>query len=173
MSMDLILIRCMAMTRGIMETNKGTLEIEFYDSDTPNTVKNFVTLANKGFYNGLKFHRVVDNFVVQGGDPKGTGTGGPGYAIPCETNGGRQAHVDGALSMAHAGKDTGGSQFFIVLNPANCKHLDKKHTVFGKVTDGLDVIKKLKQGDVMKNVSVSQIPDNIAKMQLKTLPAGK
>ncbi|MHA2366529.1 MAG: peptidylprolyl isomerase [Candidatus Hodarchaeales archaeon] len=158
------------MTKGIMETNKGTIELEFFDDDAPNTVKNFVSLAQKGFYDGLTFHRVIDDFVIQGGDPKGTGTGGPGYAIPCETNGGNQKHVDGALSMAHAGRNTGGSQFFVVLNPKNCSHLDRKHTVFGKVTNGLDVVQKIRQGDKMTKVTVSDVSDNISNLELKTLP---
>ena len=158
------------MTKGIIETNKGTIEIEFFDNDAPNTVKNFVTLAEKGYYNGLMFHRVVDNFVIQGGDPTGTGMGGPGYAIPCETSGGNQRHLNGALSMAHAGKDTGGSQFFIVLNQINCEHLDRKHTVFGKTTKGFEVVKQIKQGDKMLKVTVSDVSDSIKNMQLKTLP---
>ena len=161
------------MTKGLIETNKGNIEIEFYDNDAPNTVKNFVTLAEKGYYNGLTFHRVVDNFVIQGGDPTGTGMGGPGYAIPCETSGGNQRHLNGALSMAHAGKDTGGSQFFIVLNQINCEHLDRKHTVFGKTTKGLDVIKQITQGDKMLKVTVSDVSDSIRNMQLQTLPGRK
>lgn len=158
------------MTKGLIETNKGNIEIEFFDKDTPNTVKNFVTLAEKGFYDGLTFHRVVDNFVIQGGDPQGNGTGGPGYAIPCETSGGNQRHVNGALSMAHAGKDTGGSQFFIVLNHINCEHLDGVHTVFGKTTKGFEVVQNIKQGDKMLKVTVSDVSDSIKNMQLKTLP---
>jgi len=157
------------MTKGLIETNKGNIEIEFFDKDAPNTVKNFVTLAEKGFYDGLSFHRVVDNFVIQGGDPLGNGGGGPGYAIPCETSGGNQKHVVGALSMAHRGKDTGGSQFFIVLNAINCEHLDRKHTVFGKTTNGLDVVQKIKQGDKMLKVTVSDVSDSIRNMELKTL----
>ena len=158
------------MTKGIIETNKGTIEVEFYDKDAPNTVKNFVTLAEKGYYDGLKFHRVVPDFVIQGGDPTGTGAGGPGYAIPCETEGGNQVHIDGALSMAHAGKDTGGSQFFIVLNHNSCGHLNRKHTVFGKTTKGFEVVKKIQQGDKMLKVTVSDISPEIRNMKLKTLP---
>ncbi len=158
------------MTKGLIETDKGNIELEFFDNDAPNTVKNFVTLAEKGYYDGLTFHRVVDNFVNQGGDPKGNGTGGPGYFIPCETSGGNQRHINGALSMAHAGKDTGGSQFFIVLNSINCEHLDRKHTVFGKTTNGFDVVQKIKQGDKMLKVTVSDVSDSIRNMQLKTLP---
>lgn len=158
------------MTNATIETTKGTIEIEFFDNDAPNTVKNFVTLAEKGFYNGLKFHRVIDDFVIQGGDPSGTGAGGPGYAIPCELNGGNQVHIDGALSMAHAGRDTGGSQFFIVLNKNSCGHLDRKHTVFGKTTKGFDVVKQIRQGDKMLKVTVSNVNDSIKNMDLKTLP---
>ena len=161
------------MTKGIIETTKGTIKIDFFDKDTPNTVKNFVTLAQAGFYNGLTFHRVVDDFVIQGGDPQGTGTGGPGYAIPDELAGGNQKHINGALSMAHAGPNTGGSQFFIVLNENNCKHLDRKHTVFGKVTDGFEVVKKIKQGDKMTKVTISDVDAQITNMTLKKLPGRK
>ncbi len=158
------------MTIGVMETNKGRIEFELFDEAAPNTVKNFVTLIEKDFYDGLTFHRVVPDFVVQGGCPNGTGTGGPGYAIPCETEGPKQNHVLGALSMAHAGRDTGGSQFFIVLNPANCKHLDEKHTVFGKVTTGMDVVNTIKQNDKMNKVTVSNVSSSIREMELRTLP---
>lgn len=158
------------MTKGLIETTKGSIEVEFFDKDAPNTVKNFVTLAQKGYYNGLKFHRVIPDFVIQGGDPTGTGAGGPGYAIPCETSGGNQKHIDGAFSMAHAGKDTGGSQFFIVLNKNSCGHLDRKHTVFGKTTNGFDVVQKIQQGDKMLKVTVSDVSPEIQSMQLKTLP---
>ena len=158
------------MTKALIETNKGPIEVEFFDNDAPNTVKNFVSLAEKGYYNGLKFHRVIPNFVIQGGDPTGTGAGGPGYAIPCETSGNNQRHIDGALSMAHAGRDTGGSQFFIVLNNESCGHLDRKHTVFGKTIKGFDVVKKIQQGDKMIKVTVSDVSDSIKNIQLKTLP---
>ncbi|NWF94650.1 MAG: peptidylprolyl isomerase [Candidatus Thorarchaeota archaeon] len=154
-----------------METDKGTIMIELWSDDALNTVKNFVELAQSGFYNGLKFHRVIKDFVVQGGDPQGTGMGGPGYAIPCETGGHRQKHVDGAISMAHAGKDTGGSQFFIVLNQSNCRHLDGKHTVFGQVTQGFDVVQRIRQGDKMLKVEVIEQDPNIAQHTLRKLPA--
>jgi peptidyl-prolyl cis-trans isomerase B (cyclophilin B) len=154
-----------------METDKGVIMLELWSDDAINTVRNFVDLTRAGFYNGLKFHRVVDDFVIQGGDPKGTGSGGPGYAIPCETKGPRQKHVNGALSMAHAGLDTGGSQFFIVLNERNCKHLDGKHTVFGRVTEGFDVVKKIRQGDKMTKVEVLQIDPVIQAHELRKLPA--
>ena len=137
-------------------TAKGTMKVEFYDKDAPATVKNFIDLANKGFYNGLTFHRVIPDFVVQGGCPNGTGSGGPGYKIKCELNGDNQYHDKGVLSMAHAGRDTGGSQFFIVLSRDNTAHLDRNHTCFGKVVDGMDVIDQLRQGDVIEKVVVSE-----------------
>jgi peptidyl-prolyl cis-trans isomerase B (cyclophilin B) len=143
------------------ETNKGTLTAELYDKDAPETVKNFEKLANSGFYDGIKFHRVIPDFVVQGGDPytktgEGpVGTGGPGYKIKCETKGNPRTHEIGALSMAHAGKDTGGSQFFMVLSEQNTRHLNGVHTVFGKITEGLDVMKQIKQNDVMTKVRVA------------------
>jgi len=135
-------------------TAKGTMKIEFFEKDAPGTVKNFCDLAEKGFYDGLTFHRVIPDFVVQGGDPKGNGSGGPGYKIKCELTGGNQYHDRGVLSMAHAGRDTGGSQFFIVLNRDNTAHLDRNHTCFGKVVEGLDVIDQLRQGDVMEKVII-------------------
>jgi peptidyl-prolyl cis-trans isomerase B (cyclophilin B) len=146
------------------ETNKGTIKAELYEKDAPGTVANFEKLANEGFYDGIKFHRVIPDFVVQGGDPytkggehaKGpVGTGGPGYKIKCETAGNPRTHEVGALSMAHAGKDTGGSQFFMVLNEQNSRHLNGVHTVFGKITEGLDVMKQIKQNDTMTKVRVN------------------
>jgi peptidyl-prolyl cis-trans isomerase B (cyclophilin B) len=157
------------MTKATLETEKGTIEIELFDEATPNTVKNFVSLIEQGFYDGLTFHRVVDDFVIQGGDPKGNGTGGPGYKIPCETKGPKQVHKDGALSMAHAGPNTGGSQFFIVLNQKNCSHLDGKHTVFGQTIKGLDVVQKIRQGDKIKKATVSDVSDKIKNRQLKKM----
>jgi peptidyl-prolyl cis-trans isomerase B (cyclophilin B) len=147
-----------------IETNKGTLVAELYPGDAPKTVENFEKLANEGFYDGVKFHRVIPEFVVQGGDPLSKelpsghpriGTGGPGYTIKCETKGNPRTHEVGALSMAHAGKDTGGSQFFIVLDERNTRHLNGVHTVFGKVTQGVDVLKQIKQNDTMTKVRVS------------------
>lgn len=158
------------MTKGVIETNKGNIEFELFDEADPITVKNFITLVEKDYYNGLTFHRVVPDFVVQGGCPHGTGTGGPGYTIPCETEGPMQKHVLGAFSMAHAGRDTGGSQFFIVLNPENCKHLDGKHTVFGRVTAGMDVVRTLTQGDRMNRITVLEVPASIRDAELRTLP---
>jgi len=138
--------------------------VELYPADAPKTVENFEKLANDGFYDGVKFHRVIPEFVVQGGDPLSKelptghpriGTGGPGYTIKCETKGNPRTHEVGALSMAHAGKDTGGSQFFIVLDERNTRHLNGVHTVFGKVTQGTDVLKQIKQNDTMTKVRVS------------------
>ncbi len=137
-----------------IRTNKGTMKVEFFEKDAPNTVKNFTDLAKKGFYDGLTFHRVIPNFVIQGGCPDGTGAGGPGYQIDCELDGENQYHDRGVLSMAHAGRNTGGSQFFICHGRDNTKHLDRNHTVFGKVVDGLDVIDQIREGDVMEKVVV-------------------
>ncbi len=146
------------------ETNKGTIVAELYEADAPKTVANFEKLANENFYDGVKFHRVISDFVVQGGDPQSRdlpegdrriGSGGPGYMIPCETAGNPHKHTVGALSMAHAGRDTGGSQFFMVLSEKNTNHLNGKHTVFGQITEGLDVMQQLKPNDVMKTVRVA------------------
>ena len=146
------------------DTNKGAIVAELYEKEAPNTVANFEKLANSGFYDGVKFHRVIADFVVQGGDPLSRdlpagdpriGTGGPGYKIKCETAGNPRTHEVGALSMAHAGKDTGGSQFFMVLNEDNARHLNGVHTVFGKITKGLDVMKTIQRNDVMNSVRVA------------------
>ena len=134
-------------TKVKIKTNVGEMIAELYDKETPNTVKNFVDLTNKGFYKELKFHRVIPGFVAQGGCPHGNGSGGPGYTIACETTGDKQYHDTGVLSMAHAGKDTGGSQFFIVHTRGATRHLDGGHTCFGKVTEGLELIQQIKQGD--------------------------
>lgn len=128
--------------------------MSFYEKDTPNTVANFVKLAREGFYDGLTFHRVIPDFVIQGGCPNGTGAGGPGYTIKCETSGGNQYHDRGVLSMAHAGKDTGGSQFFICHNRHHTSHLDRVHTCFGKVYEGLEVIDAIRQGDRIEKIVV-------------------
>ena len=157
------------MTKAKVETNKGTFTIEFFDDQTPNTVKNIVSLAQSDFYNGVKFHRVIPDFVVQGGDPTGTGGGGPGYQIADEVDNSVQIHVLGALSMANSGPNTNGSQFFIVLNPNSCKHLNNKHTVFGKVVDGMNVVNKINQGDHMIKVTVEEESDLIKNHQLKKL----
>ncbi len=135
--------------------NEKQIEIELFQKEAPGTVANFEKLANSGFYNGLTFHRVIPGFVAQGGCPDGTGAGNPGYRIPCETEGNPHKHVPGALSMAHAGKDTGGSQFFICHD--SFPHLDGVHTVFGQVLNGMDGIKEvlsIRQGDIMKEVKV-------------------
>lgn len=152
-----------------IQTEKGDIIAELWSDDATNTVKNFTTLAQQGYYDGLTFHRVVPDFVVQGGDPTGTGSGGPGYAIPCETRGHRQKHQNGSFSMAHAGRDTGGSQFFIVLNGNNCRHLDGKHTVFGQTIEGFEVVQNIRQGDKMLNVEVLELDPAIAKHDLQTL----
>jgi peptidyl-prolyl cis-trans isomerase B (cyclophilin B) len=134
-----------------MKTEKGDIRIELFDEDAPKTVKNFKNLIQDGFYDGLNFHRVIPNFVIQGGCPNGTGTGGPGYHIPCEIN--TQKHLTGSLSMAHAGKDTGGSQFFICHSPQ--PHLDGVHTVFGKTSD-TDVVNSIQSGDKIISVSTDE-----------------
>ena len=130
-----------------MITDKGTMILDLYEKQTPKTVNNFTKLIKDGFYTDLTFHRVIPEFVIQGGCPQGTGTGGPGYAIDCETSGEGQFHVKGVLSMAHAGLNTGGSQFFVCHNRHNTQHLDGVHTCFGKVSQGLDVIDKIASGD--------------------------
>jgi len=142
------------MEKAIIHTEKGEMEVIFFSDDAPNTVENFVQLAKDGFYDGLKFHRVIPDFVIQGGCPKGDGTGGPGYQIDCELDGDNQYHDRGVLSMAHAGRDTGGSQFFICHSRKNTAHLDGNHTVFGKVVNGLDVIDEIQQGDVIKKIEI-------------------
>jgi peptidyl-prolyl cis-trans isomerase B (cyclophilin B) len=138
------------MKKASIETDHGTMVIELFEKDAPNTVANFEKLASDGFYDNLTFHRVINNFMIQGGCPNGAGTGGPGYKIDCEIN--PNKHQRGTLSMAHAGPNTGGSQFFICHSPQ--PHLDGVHTVFGKVIAGDDVIDKVKAGDKMNKVSV-------------------
>jgi peptidyl-prolyl cis-trans isomerase B (cyclophilin B) len=141
------------MKKGLIKMENGEeILIEFFPNEAPNTVANFEKLANSGFYNGVTFHRVIPGFVSQGGDPTGTGMGGPGYTIKCETEGNPHKHVQGAVSMAHAGKDTGGSQFFIVHQPQ--PHLDGVHTVFGQVISGMETVLNMKNGDVMQEVKV-------------------
>lgn len=139
-----------------IHTAKGVMKIEFYENDAPNTVANFIKLAKSGFYNGLTFHRVIPDFVIQGGCPNGIGNGGPGYKIDCELTGGNQFHDRGVLSMAHAGRNTGGSQFFICHSRNNTAHLDRNHTCFGKVVEGLEVIDAICQGDVMEKVIINE-----------------
>jgi peptidyl-prolyl cis-trans isomerase B (cyclophilin B) len=142
------------MKKAIIHTEKGDMKVEFYEKDAPNTVKNFCDLAEKGFYDGLTFHRVIPDFVIQGGCPNGSGTGGPGYKIKCELTGGNQYHDRGVLSMAHAGRDTGGSQFFICHSRNNTAHLDRNHTCFGKVIEGLDVIDAIRAGDTIERIEI-------------------
>lgn len=138
-----------------MNTDKGTMLIEFFEKDAPKTVDNFLTLAKKGFYDGVKFHRVIPDFMIQGGDPTGSGSGGPGYTIPDELTGDNQYHDRGVLSMANTGRpNSGGSQFFICHNRQNTAHLDRRHTVFGKVVEGLDVVDQIRQGDKINSITV-------------------
>ena len=149
------------MKKAKIHTDKGDMLVEFYEKDAPNTVANFIKLAKDGFYDGLAFHRVIPDFVIQGGDPYSrdmndprVGTGGPGYSIDCELDGENQYHDRGVLSMAHAGRNTGGSQFFICLNRENTKHLDRQHTCFGKVVEGIDVIDEIEAGDRINKIEV-------------------
>lgn len=142
------------MSKVKISTAKGEMIVELYDNETPVTVNNFKDLIGKGFYNGLNFHRVLPDFVIQGGCPIGNGSGGPGYNIPCEVNADKQYHDKGVLSMAHAGRNTGGSQFFICHSRNNTSHLDRNHTCFGKVIEGLDVIDLIQQGDMIMEITV-------------------
>ena len=142
------------MKKAIIDTVKGKMDVTFYEDDAPKTVKNFIDLSKKGYYDGLTFHRVIPDFVIQGGCPQGTGVGGPGYSIDCELDGDNQYHDRGVLSMAHAGRNTGGSQFFICHSRNNTSHLDRNHTCFGKVTDGLDVIDQINEGDKINSITI-------------------
>jgi peptidyl-prolyl cis-trans isomerase B (cyclophilin B) len=144
------------MQTAVISTEKGDMGVEFYSKDAPETVANFTKLAKDGFYNGLTFHRVIPNFVIQGGCPDGTGAGGPGYSIKCELDGENQYHDKGVLSMAHAGRDTGGSQFFVCHSRENTAHLDRNHTCFGKVVDGLDIIDNIEAGDKIISIEVKE-----------------
>lgn len=141
------------MTKVKISTTKGDMIAELYDNETPITVNNFLSLIDKKFYDGLNFHRVIPGFVLQGGCPNKTGTGGPGYTIPCEVTAEKQFHDRGVLSMAHAGRDTGGSQFFICHNRQNTQHLDRNHTCFGRIIEGLDLIDSISQGDDIVSIS--------------------
>lgn len=146
-----------------IHTAKGVMKVNFFDKDAPGTVENFIKLVKNGFYDGLAFHRVIPDFVIQGGcpfskdlkDPR-VGTGGPGYKIKCELKGENQYHDRGVLSMAHAGRDTGGSQFFICHSRTNTKHLDRQHTCFGKVYEGLDIIDQICQGDKIDKIIINE-----------------
>ena len=140
--------------KGIIKTVKGDMLVSFFDKDAPKTVANFIGLAQKGYYDGLSFHRVLPDFVIQGGCPNGNGAGGPGYQIECELTGENQYHDRGVLSMAHAGRNTGGSQFFVCHSRNNTSHLDRVHTCFGKVTEGFDVIDAIQQGDVIEAIEI-------------------
>ena len=142
------------LTKGKIHTNKGTLGFELYDDAAPIAAANFKKLVSEGFYDGLKFHRVIPNFMIQGGCPDGTGAGGPGYTITCETKGDKQYHDRGVMSMAHRGPNTGGSQFFICHNRQGTQHLDGVHTCFGKITEGLDLVDEIRGGDVMDKVEL-------------------
>lgn len=151
------------MATAEIHTNKGVMKVEFYTNDAPGHVANFIKLAKSGFYDGLKWHRVLPGFVIQGGCPNTRegatgvpGTGGPGYTIDCELNGGNQFHDKGVLSMAHRGPNTGGSQFFVVLSRAQTAHLDRKHTCFGKVTEGLDVLDAIRQDDSIDKIVINE-----------------
>ncbi len=142
------------MSKAIISTEKGDMTVAFYDADAPNTVANFKKLAAAGFYNGVTFHRVLPDFVIQGGDPTGTGAGGPGYKIDCELTGENQYHDRGVLSMAHAGRNTGGSQFFVCHSRTNTAHLDRNHTCFGKVIENVDVVDDIRQGDKILSITL-------------------
>ncbi len=149
------------MSNAILNTEKGSMKVQFYDDDAPNTVANFIKLSKEGFYNGLAFHRVISDFVIQGGCPYSidmnnprVGTGGPGYKIDCELDGELQYHDRGVMSMAHSGRNTGGSQFFICHSRQNTKHLDGNHTCFGKVVEGLEVIDKISAGDKILSIEI-------------------
>jgi peptidyl-prolyl cis-trans isomerase B (cyclophilin B) len=142
------------MPKAEMITGKGTMIIEFYEKDAPIAVNNFIKLSKEGYYDGINFHRVIPNFMIQGGDPTGTGAGGPGYEIPCELDGENQYHDRGVLSMAHRGRNTGGSQFFICHSRANTAHLDRNHTCFGKVVEGIDTVDLIQQGDIIEKINI-------------------
>ena len=142
------------MKKAKIECDKGEMIVEFYEDDAPNTVTNFIKLSEKGYYNGLTFHRVIPDFVIQGGCPDGNGSGGPGYSIECELDGENQYHDKGVLSMAHAGRNTGGSQFFICHSRSNTSHLDRNHTCFGRVIKGVEVIDEISQGDQIISISI-------------------
>lgn len=151
------------MMKAIIDTAKGKMTVELYENDTPNTVANFVKLAKEGYYDGLTFHRVIPDFVIQGGCPNSregasgmVGTGGPGYKIDCETAGGNQFHDRGVLSMAHAGRNTGGSQFFVCHSRNNTAHLDGVHTCFGKVVDNVDVVDAIQAGDRIISITIEE-----------------
>jgi peptidyl-prolyl cis-trans isomerase B (cyclophilin B) len=138
-----------------IETNKGIVELELYSEHAPKTVNNFVFLAREGFYDGVSFHRVISNFMIQGGDPTGTGSGGPGYSFEDEVEENPLKHERGVISMANAGPNTNGSQFFITHSPQ--PHLNRKHTVFGKVVSSQDIIDSIRQGDIIERINISEV----------------
>jgi len=140
--------------RVTMETSKGAIEIELFPQHAPKTVNNFVFLAREGYYDGVTFHRVISNFMIQSGDPTGTGRGGPGYRFEDELANNPLKHETGSLSMANAGPNTNGSQFFITHSPQ--PHLDGRHTVFGKVISGQDIVDAIRQGDVINMITVRE-----------------
>jgi len=140
--------------RAAIETNRGNIDLELSPEFAPKTVNNFVFLAREGFYDGVTFHRVIGNFMIQGGDPTGTGSGGPGYRFEDEVRGNPLKHETGVISMANAGPNTNGSQFFITHSPQ--PHLNGKHTVFGKVTSGMDVVNAIRQGDQISKVTITE-----------------
>lgn len=142
------------LTKGKIHTKKGVLGFELYDDAAPIAAANFKKLASEGFYDGLTFHRVIPNFMIQGGCPDGTGAGGPGYTIQCETKGDKQYHDRGVMSMAHRGPNTGGSQFFICHNRQGTQHLDGVHTCFGRITEGIDLVDEIRGGDIMEKVEI-------------------
>ena len=144
------------MKKAEIKTVKGTMKVEFFEKDAPGTVENFTKLSKEGFYDNLTFHRVIPNFMIQGGCPDGNGMGGPGYNIECELDGENQYHDKGVLSMAHAGRDTGGSQFFICHSRDQTSHLDRKHTCFGKVVEGLEVIDQIEAGDQIETITITE-----------------
>lgn len=145
------------MEKAIITTNRGAMEVEFYHQDAPKAVANFKKLSKEGFYNGLTWHRVIPDFVIQGGCPKGTGAGGPGYTIDCELDGDNQYHDRGVLSMAHAGRNTGGSQFFVCHSRNNTSHLDRNHTCFGKVVKGVEVVDDIREGDAIESIEIVEM----------------
>ncbi len=156
----------LTLKQATFDTARGTFVAELFGGEAPITVENFETLSNKGFYDGTLFHRVIEEFVIQGGDPlsrdlpagdRRVGTGGPGHRIKCETAGNPHTHKLGALSMAHAGKDTGGSQFFVVLSEDNTRHLNGVHTVFGQVISGIEVISQIKPNDKINQIRVAEV----------------
>ncbi len=159
--LERIFVKKLRDMQAIIKTAKGTMTADLYTEDTPKTVANFVKLAKEGYYDGLKFHRVLEDFVIQGGCPNTregatgmAGTGGPGYKIDCETSGGNQYHDRGVLSMAHAGRNTGGSQFFVCHSRNNTAHLDGAHTCFGKVLDGVDIVDDIREGDTIDSITI-------------------